>query len=85
MQIRVLNKEEITQIKAIAKKHGINWCKKGTFFYHIGRQCHRVPTNNALAFISDAMANGFYIDCHESAISLAKQGLFDSAMVAKVM
>lgn len=74
------NKDQVSIIRSIAKKHGFKGCRKGSFNVFVGKQCERNPNGNQL--MDELKANGFWIDNEPTCRELAYAGLFDVCMVA---
>lgn len=62
MKVRKPTKEEIKEIRVIAKNNGIKGCKMSLRNVEVGRQTIRIETEVARAFVAELNQNGFCID-----------------------
>ena len=78
VRIRTVKKDDVVLARAIAKKHGIKHCKKGTAKsspIYVGRQTLRVDQSTARALVKDLQENGFYIE--GSSLGLVEHDIAD--------
>lgn len=81
MKLLKPTKEQVKQIRAIAKVHGVKGCKQPLHAVHVGRQTVRLDSKVAAALVTDLEASGFYVE--ECGKKLIAKGLADSFMVHK--
>jgi hypothetical protein len=67
IKIRTPNKDDVARARAIAKKHGVKHCKRGTAKYsplYIGRQCVGIDQKVGEALVKELNESGFYVEPH---------------------
>ncbi|APD92039.1 hypothetical protein BM525_19345 (plasmid) [Alteromonas mediterranea] len=78
IRLRTVTKDDVVLARAIAKKHGIKHCKKGTAKsspIYVGRQTVRVEKDVATALVKELQESGFYIE--SSSLGLVEHDIAD--------